>query len=114
MKVCVHGASDDLVEWAGQGDVVFLDEPKGALWAEYNVCDISRYRVQAGDDAALVYALYSEVGCWVLGVGQVDEGTPIPAYWKISIDQSPETGYSARVTIEADASLTVQRVQDGD
>ena len=106
----IHGASDDLVEMAGEGEVVFLDEKGNRPWAEYNVYKPSRYLVAGSNgDRAYVYATYGDEGCWYFAVGQVDEDTPIPALWAITTMQSPDTHYSAQLAIRAMDRLVVSR-----
>lgn len=46
----------------------------------------------------LVIACYTDEGCWAIGVGQVKEETPLPA-WPTSFTQH-ERGYSVELTIQ--------------
>jgi hypothetical protein len=109
----IYGASDDLVEMEGEGEVRFSDEERGRKDAEYNVYDTSRYLVSGSNgDRVYAYAIYGDEGCWYFAVGQVDEDTPIPAGWAISTTQREDTHYSAQLTIRAMDRLQVRREED--
>lgn len=106
----VFGASDDLVEMSGS-DVAFRDENPDRGSAEYNAYDDSVYLVEGSEgDRAYLYAFYGNEGCWYFSVGQVNEDTPIPAGWAITITQGTENYYSALLTIRAMDKLAVTRV----
>lgn len=94
-RVEFYGASDDLVE------------VEGDFREEYNVYGDGPSTFVVGG-LVRVYAIYGRGGTWAFGVGQVDEDVPIPADWKISLSQDPDTAYSVRLAIEAPvARLTV-------
>jgi len=109
----IYGASDDLVELEGIGELVRkcpecghdIDEPSRAVVGhssgEFGSGDLMV--VVGGVDGApgiRVRVRYGRfgVGCWSAEVCQIDEDVPIP--WPVSIKHSVR-GYSVVVEIDA-------------
>lgn len=88
------GASDDLFE---------CDDSVGRATEEIGCYDAPGiYRITRGDEGLFVtghYAPGNVVGCWSVGVMQLDEDKPLPD-WPITISAK---GYSAVVTVAVPA-----------
>lgn len=82
-----YGASDDLFEVEGA-----IREEIGC----FN--ELGIYHLKSAEGEVLVVATYTDEGCWAIGLGQVEEGAPVPA-WPVSYSMH-ERGYSAQLTIE--------------
>lgn len=98
-----YGASDDLFEIegskAGEPDEI---DPSSAV------------KIMAGDIGLIVVATYAPanaVGCWAIGICQIEEDQPLPDWPMKFTTGAPSLGYSVVLTIEApdDAVMTELR-----
>ena len=97
-----YGASDDCVEVEGA---------RSNEWLHYH--GVWTAKLEAPDGQALsVFAYYD--GVWGLGIGQVDEDTPLPD-WKVDVGQYiTESGgmYSTLLTVHAPVGTTITPDKD--
>lgn len=96
-----YGASDDLFEVEGA-----IREEIGC----FN--ELGIYHLKSAEGEVLVTASYTDEGCWAIGLGQVEEGTRVPA-WPVSYSMH-EHGYSVQLTIEVpdDTQLVMANEDD--
>ncbi|MFW5408683.1 hypothetical protein B7L51_008700 [Pectobacterium brasiliense] len=83
-----YGMSDDLFECDGaiREEICMYRNP-------------GIYHLKSSDGEMLVVACYTVASCWAIGIGQVNEDTPLPA-WPASFGQW-DSGYSTVLTIQA-------------
>ncbi|EMB4322617.1 hypothetical protein RJ492_001714 [Pluralibacter gergoviae] len=95
-----YGASDDLLECEGA-----ISEEIGC----FNSPGI--YHLKSAEGEMQVVGYYLDSGLWSIGISQVNENTPLPA-WLTSFSQH-ECGYSVVLTLQVpdDAELVLE---DGD
>lgn len=99
-----YGASDDLFECddSARRDTEEIGCYRGP----------AMYRVQDGDAGLLVVGLYAPnnvVGCWSVGISQLDEDKPLPD-WPMVFKAE---GYSVRLVITVPDSAKCKPVLDG-
>ena len=104
MKITICGASDDLVE------VTVGDHAD-----EFNADDWTATLTAPDGTAMQVRCWYDDNGCWLVGIGQVDEEHQLPG-WPVTITQAPamnpdNPGYSALLTIDAPDGTDLTAVQ---
>jgi hypothetical protein len=98
VTITFYGASDDLIEVEGcENDGEF----DGDAWSADVVGPGATEQIH-------VSVWFAENGCWHVGVGQVDESVPLPA-WPVTITQH-ERGGSALLTIEAPAGTRLDNI----
>jgi len=97
-----YGASDDLFE------------VEGAIREEISCFnELGIYHLKSSEGEVLVTASYTDEGCWAIGLGQVKEGVPVPA-WPVSYGMH-ERGYSVQLTMEVpDDTQLVMADEDDD
>lgn len=93
-----EGVDDDLVLVHDDGEPDKLDAYDGAQF--HLVAHAGQMQVAVNID--------TDSGCWHIATGQTDEVHPLPA-WPVTIEQSPDSGYSARLTVEAPADAELVR-----
>ncbi|MCU1787486.1 hypothetical protein CUU54_01265 [Pectobacterium polaris] len=85
------------LKFYGMSDDLFMCD--GAIREEIGVYrNPGIYHLKSSKGEMLVIACYTDAGCWAIGIGQVNEGTPLPA-WPTSFGQR-DSGYSAVLTIQ--------------
>lgn len=96
-----YGASDDLFEVEGA-----IREEIGC----FN--ELGIYHLKSAEGEVLVVATYTDEGCWAIGLGQVEEGKPVPA-WPVSFTMH-ERGYSVQLTIDVPDDTQLVMVDEDD
>ncbi|HAU5648028.1 hypothetical protein [Serratia nevei] len=96
-----YGASDDLFEVEGA-----IREEIGC----FN--ELGIYHLKSAEGEVLVVATYTDEGCWAIGLCQVGEDVPVPA-WPVSYSMH-ERGYSVQLTMEVpdDTQLVMANEDD--
>ncbi len=81
-----YGASDDLFECEGaiREEICVYNNP-------------GEYHLKSSEGEILITACYTDNGCWAIGLGQVNEDTPIPE-WAATYSMY-ESGYSVLLTL---------------
>jgi hypothetical protein len=92
-----YGASDDLFEIEGYQ----RGEPD-------EISPDSYVKIMSGEIGLIVTAQYTRIGCWAIGICQIDEDQPIPDWTIFFTTGKPARGYSVVLNIEApdDAIMT--------
>ncbi|MBC1188508.1 hypothetical protein HII27_22725 [Kluyvera sp. SCKS090646] len=95
-----YGASDDLFECEGaiREEIGCFSHP-------------SIYHLRSSEGEMQVIATYTDIGCWSIGVCQINEDVPIPK-WE-SAFSTHEKGYSVVLTMQVpDDTVLVQEDDD--
>lgn len=88
--ITFEGASDDLAYVVDDG----TEE-------EYQAYDGAQFRLSSTQGQMQVTVnVDHDSGCWHISAGQTDEAHPLPG-WPVKLEQSPDTAYSTRLTIDA-------------
>lgn len=85
--------------FTGHSDDLFCVYVNGSALDEIDTCGVGKamYSIENGNEIIIVVGEYAS-DCWMIGVQQFDEETPIPN-WQISLSQNPDCDYSPMLTI---------------
>lgn len=93
LNLTIYGASDDLVEVEGD-----IREEFYALTKPLEGATLTLTRYEGEQVEGLhVHVRYEDVGCWSVGVSQLEEGVPLPD-WGLSISND---SYTAKLNLSA-------------
>ncbi len=102
-KVCVYGASDDLVE---------IEDASGELTEEYSSYDKPFQAILSESATAYKASLrvsYESAGVWAVALFQVDEDTPFPNHWLPRLEHDPTLClHSTVLVLELPAGVTLE------